>query len=62
MPAHIIRFNHSAMPADYIGQATKYAHTRDEAIKCLAGKQGKWDKKLNIVIDKYGSKLTILDK
>ena len=48
------------MHPDYIGTAIKYAHTRDEAIQCLAGKQGKWDKKLNIVIDKYGSRLDIL--
>ena len=60
MPAHTIRFKDSSMHPDYIGTAIKYAHTRDEAIQCLAGKQGKWDKKLNIVIDKYGSRLDIL--
>ena len=61
MPAHTIRFKHSAMPADYIGTAIKYAHTREEAIQCLASKQGKWDKKLNIIIDKHGSILTLID-
>ena len=60
MPAHTIRFKDSSMQPDYIGTAIKYAHTRDEAIQCLAGKQGKWDKKLNIVIDKHGSRLDIL--
>jgi len=62
MPAHTIRFKDSSMRADFIGTAVKYAHTREEAIQCLAGKQGKWDKKRNMVIDKYGSRLTILDE
>jgi hypothetical protein len=42
------------MPKDYIGSALKYAHTPEEAAKLL----GKFDKKLNIIIDKRGSVLS----
>jgi len=38
----------------------KFAHSQDEALQCLAGKQGRWDKKLNIIIDKHRSIITIL--
>ena len=45
------------MKPDYVGVAIKHAHTADDAVKFL----GKYEKKLNIVIDKRGSVLTILD-
>jgi hypothetical protein len=45
------------MPEGYIGQSIKYANTRNDAISLL----GKHDKKLNVVIDRRGSVLTILD-
>jgi mevalonate pyrophosphate decarboxylase len=57
MPAHKILFRHSRMDPDFIGSVTKYAHTREAAIKLL----GKYDSKLNIVIDRRGSVLTLLD-
>lgn len=57
MGAHKIRYKHSRMPEGYVGQAIKYANTRNDAISLL----GKHDKKLNIVIDRRGSVLTILD-
>ena len=57
MPAHVIRFKHSRMPADYVGSAIKYANTRNDAISLL----GKHDKKQGTVIDKRGSILTIID-
>ena len=57
MSAHVIRFKHSKMPADYIGSAIKYANTRNDAISLL----GKHDKKLGIVIDKRGCILTLID-
>lgn len=57
MPAHTITFKHSRMKPDFIGSVTKYAHTREAAIKLL----GKYDKGLGIIIDKRGSVLTILD-
>ena len=57
MPAHTIRFKHSRMKTDFIGSVTKYATTRDDAIKLL----GKYDKKLGTIIDKRGSVLTLID-
>ena len=57
MPAFVIKFKHSKMPADYIGSAIKYANTRNDAISLL----GKHDKKLGIVIDKRGCILTLID-
>ena len=57
MPAHVIKFKHSKMPADYIGSAIKYANTRNDAISLL----GKHDKRLGIVIDKRGCILTLID-
>jgi hypothetical protein len=42
------------MRPDYIGKALKYAQTPEEAAKLL----GKFDKKLNIIIDKRGSVLS----
>ena len=45
------------MKPDFIGSVTKYAHTREAAIKIL----GKYDKKLGIIIDKRGSVLTLID-
>ena len=57
MPAYSIRFTHSAMKPDYVGVAIKHAHTADDAVKFL----GKYEKRRNIVIDKRGSVLTILD-
>jgi hypothetical protein len=57
MPAHIIKFKHSRMPADYICSAIKYANTRNDAISFL----GKPNKKLGIVIDKRGGILTLID-
>tara|TARA_R110000851_G_scaffold319210_1_gene483471 strand:+ start:575 stop:751 length:177 start_codon:yes stop_codon:yes gene_type:complete len=56
MPAHTIRFKHSAMPTEYIGKATKYAHTREEAIALM----GTYHKKANVVVDKYRNRLTII--
>jgi len=57
MPAHTIRFRHSRMKPDFIGSVTKYAHTREAAIKLL----GRFDSRLGIVIDKRGSVLTLID-
>ena len=57
MPAHVIKFKHSKMPADYIGSASKYANTRNDAISLL----GKHDKKLGTVLDKRGCILTLID-
>ena len=57
MPCFRITYKHSAMQPDYIGAAIKHAHTEGDAVKFL----GKHEKKLNIVIDKRGSVLTILD-
>ena len=57
MPAHTITFTHSRMKPDFIGSVTKYANTRDAAIKLL----GKYDKGLGIIIDKRGSVLTLID-
>ena len=57
MPAHTIRFRHSRMMPDFEGSVTKYATTRDDAIKLL----GKYDKKLGIIIDKRGSVLSLID-
>jgi hypothetical protein len=57
MPAHVIKFKHSKMPADYIGSAIKYANTRNDAISLL----GKHDKKLGTVLDKRGCILTLID-
>ena len=45
------------MKPDFIGSVTKYAHTREAAIKLL----GKYDKGLGIIIDKRGSVLTLID-
>ena len=61
MPAYQIQFNHSAMRPEYVGSATKFAHTEDDALKCLAGKAGKYDKKANLVIDKNNNRLNILE-
>ena len=57
MPAHVIKFKHSKMPADHIGSAIKYANTRNDAISLL----GKHDKKLGTVLDKRGCILTLID-
>jgi len=57
MSAHVIRFKHSKMPADYIGSAIKYANTRNDAISLL----GKHDRRLGIVIDKRGCILTLME-
>ena len=57
MPAFVIKFKHSKMPADYIGSAIKYANTRNDAISLL----GKHDRRLGIVIDKRGCILTLID-
>jgi len=57
MPAHVIKFKHSKMPADYIGSAIKYANTRNDAISLL----GKFDRRLGIVIDKRGCILTLIE-
>ena len=57
MPAYTITFTHSRMKPDFIGSVTKYAHTREAAIKIL----GKYDKNLGIIIDKRGSVLTLID-
>ena len=51
MPCYKITFTHSAMRPDYIGSAIKYANTPEDAAKLL----GKYDKKLNMIIDKRGS-------
>ena len=45
------------MKPDFRGSAIKTAHTEDEAVKYL----GKFDKKLNIVIDKRGSVLSNIE-
>lgn len=45
------------MKPDFIGSVTKYANTREAAIKLL----GKYDKGLGIIIDKRGSVLTLID-
>ena len=42
------------MRPDYIGSAIKYANTPEDAAKLL----GKFDKKLNMIIDKRGSVLS----
>ncbi len=60
MPAYQIQFNHSAMKPDFIGSAIKYAHTEEDALKCLATKAGRYEKKTNTIIDKQRNKLTIL--
>ena len=57
MPAHVIKFKHSKMPADYIGSAIKYANTRNDAISLL----GKFDRRLGIVTDKRGCILTLIE-
>ena len=57
MSAHVIKFKHSKMPADYIGSAIKHANTRNDAISLL----GKHDRRLGIVIDKRGCILTLID-
>jgi len=49
------------MAADYIGSAIKHAHSEDEAFKCLASKQGKWDKRAGTIIDKNRNLIKILD-
>jgi len=54
MGCYSITYSHSAMKPDYIGKALKYAQTPEEAAKLL----GKFDKKLNIIIDKRGSVLS----
>ncbi len=48
------------MEPTWTGTAYKSAHTEDEALKCLATKQGKYDKKIGNIIDKHGSILHIL--
>jgi len=57
MPCYRISYSHSAMRPDYIGAALKYAQTPEEAAKLL----GKFDKKLNIIIDKRGSVLSNIE-
>ena len=61
MPAFQITFKHSAMSSDYEGRAVKFAQTPDEALKCLATKGGKVDKKAGIVIDKHSNTLKIIE-
>ena len=48
MSCYKISYNHSAMRPDFVGSTLKYANSPDEAAKLL----GKFDKKLNVVIDK----------
>lgn len=54
MPCYQISYNHSAMRPDYVGKAVKHANTEKEALAFI----GKFDKKLNIIIDKRGSVLS----
>ncbi len=42
------------MSPDYIGTAVKYAQSEKDALAFL----GKYDKKLNVIIDKRGSVLS----
>ena len=42
------------MSPDYIGTAVKYAQSEKDALSFL----GKYDKKLNVIIDKRGSVLS----
>ena len=49
-----ITYSHSRMSPDYIGTAVKYAQSEKDALAFL----GKYDKKLNVIIDKRGSVLS----
>ena len=58
MPCFEITYNHSSMKPDYVGKALKFASNEDEAVGRLT-KSPKTSTKSRVVLDKYGSTLTI---
>ena len=54
MPCFSVKFNHSAMPKDYVGKAIKFAPTPKDAAECI----GKYSKKDRTILDKRGNLLS----